>query len=183
MRDGKKVNMIFTGFKPTINTIYSLNLDKKLKMWGFPEDVTQNPNRMDTFLFEKLNTEYGSYHRVFLWLSRINYFDKRSSAYKAPEKFLEAFGTIAQEYNSRIKLIIGEHGADINSFKKRVTEKGLNAFIDFIPHQPYQKLLSYLSLPNAVIFDELDKEKGELSGIAREALSVGAVVVKAIDND
>ena len=179
----KRANLILTGFKPTMKTIHALNLEKKLRVWGFPEDVSQNSNRMDASLFEKLNTDYGKYQRVFLWLSRINYLNKSSSAYKGPEKFLKAFEKIAGQYNGRVKLIIGEHGADIDPYKRIIADKGLDVFVDFIPHLPYQKLLSYLSLPNAVIFDELDKEKGELSGIAREALSVGAVVVKTIDSD
>jgi len=178
-----RVDRILSGFSPTIQTIHVLGIEKKLKLWGFPEDVVCNRLRVDTAYYDKLMATYSRYHRVFMWLSRVNYLDKTSSAYKGAENLLDAFENIAREHGDQFIMIIGEHGVDINSFKKMVAERELNRWVHFIPHLSYQKLLSYLSLPNAVVFDELDSRKGELSGVAREALSVGTIVVKALDND
>lgn len=176
-----KVSKISTGFRPTMITIAKLGHIGKMRVWGFAEDVKYNRSRIDKKLLEELNAKYCKYDRVFLWLSRLNYLNKVSATYKGPEKFLKAFKRIVLENKYNVRVIIGEHGHNVNEFRKLVTEEDLDSYIDYVPHMPYWKLLTYLSIKNAVIFDELDKKKGELSGIARESLSVGAIVVKTID--
>jgi hypothetical protein len=55
--------------------------------------------------------------------------------------------------------------------------------VDYVPHLPYWQLLTYLSLRNGVVFDLLEVEKGTLGGLAREALSVSALLVMAVDRE
>lgn len=176
-----KASLIITQFLPTMRTLEKLRLDHKMKIWGFPEDVRKNQLRRDETLLKELDNKYHKYEKVFLWLSRINYIDRKSSNYKGPERFLEAFRKIVIDNQYNVKAIIGDHGLDIVEFKKLISKEGLETFVEYVPHLPYWKLLTYLSIKNAVIFDEIDKVKGEMSGLARDALSVGAIVVKAID--
>jgi len=184
LREGlSKADRIITGFRPTIKSLMRTKYHHRVRMWGYPEDVVSNDSLVDRTLQKELNAKYSKYDKVFMWLSRINYLDTSSSAYKGPERFIAALKKIVFMNQYNVRVVIGTHGSDVQEFKTLIADEGLEGYVDYVPHLPYWKLLTYLSTANAVIFDEIDKEKGELSGIAREALSVGAVTVKAIDRD
>jgi hypothetical protein len=183
-REGlSKADRIITGFRPTIKALMRTKYHHRVRMWGFPEDVVSNSSLVDKRLLKTLNARYCNYDKVFMWLSRINYLDTSSSSYKGPEKFIAALKKIVLMNQYNVRAIIGTHGNDVKEFKTLIADEGLEDYVDYVPHLPYWKLLTYLSINNALIFDGIDKEKGSLSGIAREALSVGAVMVKAIDSD
>lgn len=73
-----RVSCIITGFPPTMESIARLGYAQKMRVWGFPEDVKGNIDRVDAELLKELNTIYCKYDRVFLWLSRLVYLDPNS---------------------------------------------------------------------------------------------------------
>lgn len=178
----QRADQIITGFRPTMKTLARLKLTHKTQICGYPEDVQDNVNRVDPALLAELNARYSKQRRVFLWLSRVNFISKELSNYKGPEKFLNAFERVRAEHGETVIALVGDHGLDVDAFKQLIADKGLSDAVEFVPHLPFWKLLTYLSIENAVVVDELDEQKGELSGMAREALSVGAVCIKTIDS-
>jgi len=179
----QRVRLVVTGFEPEVEALRRLGLERKTRIWGGPEDVRDNLARIDTDLADRLRRRYEPYRRVFLWLSRLNFADRSRPVYKGPEIFLDAFERLAGRWGHEVRAVIGTHGDDVDAFVQRVQQKHLGDTIDFVPHLPYAELLAYLALPRAVVVDNLAKEYGVLAGMARDALSVGAVTVKALDRD
>lgn len=179
----KRVNRMVSLMRPTVTSLNRLGQVEKLRLWGFPEDVVGNQKRVEQRLLGELNAKYEGYNRVFLWLSRLVYRNKTTHEYKGPERFLESYGRILKENKYKVCAVIGAHGPDAEAFKRLVRDKGLADHVEFVSHMPYWKLLTYLSIQNAVVFDEINLIKGELSGMARETLSVGGVLVKTLDKD
>jgi glycosyltransferase involved in cell wall biosynthesis len=177
----KKCEKIITGYDPIILSVHSIGQSPKQLFYGFPEDVIGNRQRVDKSLLKRLDDRYHKYDKVFLWLSRVNFTDRRNPAYKGTEKFLAAVEKLINNDHPNIKIIVGEHGLDWQLLKRQIEEKRLSSYFDYVPHLPYCELLTYLSIDNAIVFDELVDRCGELSGIAREAFCVGAVMVKSLN--
>lgn len=174
---------ILVDYKPMERVLRQNGHGNDFTLWSFPEDVVGNRVRLNHALRRELTERYSTRDRVFLWLSRLN-MQTDAMDYKAPEFFAEALaGFRARTPDHAVRAIVGEHGNSVEEFKGLVERLGLGDVIDWVPHQPYNDLLAYLSLDNAIVFDELAPETDEMSGIAREALSVGGVVVKAADLD
>jgi len=167
--------------KNGVKVAKKLSILNKSYVFGFPEDIN-NINNRDEGLYHELDQKYKKYDRVFVYLSRIKYKNKNITAYKAPEKFIEAMDKLILNYpNANIKVIMAEHGDDAIDFKNEVKNKQIFNKIDWVPHLPYNQLLSYLSLKNAVIIGSLSDTAACLGGMTREALSVGAIVLQKLD--
>lgn len=175
----RKSEKLISGYDPVTLSLHSIGQSHKQSFYGFPEDVLGNKERVDSELIYELNNQYNVYDKVFLWLSRVNFLDKNNSEYKGTEKFLFAVDRLIKKNKPNIKVLVGEHGSDVQNFKQMVKEKGLETFFEYIPHLPYWKLLTYLSIENAIVFDELSHYKSSTSGMFREALSVSAVLIKS----
>lgn len=177
----RRAKKVVTGFDPVILSINSIGQISKQSFCGLPEDVIGNKKLVDKKLLKQLNDRYHNYDKVFLWLSRVNFVDKSNPSYKGPQIFLRAVERLINENHSNIRVVVGEHGFDWQLFKNKVKEKGLSQYFDFVPHLPYWKLSTYLSIGNAVVFDALTPNKSTSSGMVREALAVGAILIKSFD--
>ena len=136
---------------------------------------------MDAALLAELHERYGAYHRVFLWLNRLNFRNPSAGRYKAPDRFLDGFAALVRG-GQNVRAVVGTHGDDVAAFQELVRGEGLESHVDYVPHLPYWKLLTYLRIRNAVAVAVPDIERFPiLGGVAREAFSVGAVVVAAQD--
>ena len=179
MRKSVRVcHKILTHSDPEIYSLNELNQLGKELFYGLPEDVRSNRQRVDAVLLEELTRRYQEFQRVFLWLSRVDFRDQSSPMYKGTDKFLRAAARVIGE-GQRARVIIGNHGRDADAARKLVSELGIEEHVDWVPHLPFRDLLAYLSIPNAVVFDELTELNVVSSGMSREALSVGAVVVRS----
>jgi len=181
----RQVRRIVTlGFWPEMKVLARLGLLAKTVVWGFPEDVEGNRARVGADLLAELNARYGRFDRVFLWLSRLNFLDASSVEYKAPERFVEALETVALRDGRNVKAVIGTHGADVDEFRRLVTRKGLDGHVDYVPHLPFWKILTYAGIDNVVLVDTPEIAIGHiLGGLIREVLSVGAPVITAWDEE
>jgi len=167
----RHVNRIVThGFWPELQALKTLGLLNKTVIWGIPEDTRNNRSRVNAELLKQLNDKYSRYDRVFVWLSRLIFRDPASPEYKAVEKYLDALERLALTDKANVRAIFGDHGRDAEAFRKLVTEKGLD--------------VTYCSIENAVVVDVPDMEHGHIfGGLAREALSVGAILIHAWDEN
>lgn len=181
----RRVNRIITlGFWPEMKALSKLGLLNKTVAWGTPEDAKNNQTLVNRELLDRLNLRYSRHDRVFVWLSRLNFRNPAAPEYKAPEKFLEAFERIALTDKRNVKAIIGEHGDDLEAFKELVRAEHLEPYVDYVPHLPLWELLTYCSIENAVVVDVPNMAHGHIfGGLAREALSVGAVLIHAWDEN
>jgi glycosyltransferase involved in cell wall biosynthesis len=183
-RNLKRVRKIVTmGFWPELRTLESLGYADKTVVWGFPEDCRDNLNRVNRKQLDELTARYADCEKVFIWLGRLNFLDTASVEYKAAEKFLDAFEMLVRD-GRKVKAIVGAHGYDVEAFRKRVTQKGLDSSIDYVGHIPVHEMLTYMSLPNCVSMDAPDLERGHVfGGVVREAMSVGSPVIAGMDID
>jgi len=179
----RRVHKATAAFRPVVDALTALGLQDKIAVWPFPEDVEGNVHRVDADLKRRLDAQYAGYDRVFLWLSRLEFREPDSPHYKGPERFLAALKRVIVQDGANVRAVIGNHGTDAEPFLRRIEDEGLADHVDLVPHLPYWKLLTYLSMDRAAAFDELAAKRDELSGMSREALSVGCVLVRNIDRE
>lgn len=161
--------------------IYSLGVQGalgKIVFYGMPEDVAGNARRVDQAMLQELNARYAQYDRVFIWLGRIAFSDPANPMYKGTNKFLAAAEKVIKE-GARVRLVIGKHGEDYQALADMAESAGMSGHIDWVDHMPYWQLLAYLSIANSVIFDELTPLHCVSTGMFRETLSVGGVLVRS----
>ncbi len=161
---------------------HSLGLADKLRAWPFPEDVERNRSRIDLDLLANLNTCYARFDRVILWLSRLNFLNPSSPNYKGVDHFLTALHRLVHEDGENVLAVIGRHGTDVEEFQRRVGLLGIADNVEYVPHLPHWKLLTYLSIHNAIVCDAMGPIQNVPSGLTREAASVGAALVTNLDN-
>jgi len=127
---------------------------------------------------------YAEFDRVFLWTARLNFMGPRAVDYKGADRFLDALEMLAAGGECNFKAIVGAHGYDVDEFKARAAAKGLEDRIDYIQHVPFHQMLTYMSIPNGIVVNVLDAERGHIfGGIVREAMSLGAPVISAADSE
>lgn len=176
-----RYNAIYTTIRSTIEKLGTINLADRAYPWAHPEDVSANRKRANKELLVKLNARYGDKKRVFLWLSRLM-MDPTHYGSKKVDIFIKAAANfIKQNPDYPVSIIMGYHGPDREAAHQLVENLGISDMVDWIDHQPYTYLLSFLSMPNAVVFDDFSRTDEQLSGMGRDATSVGAVVVKRVD--
>lgn len=163
-----------------VQAAWQIGEGSKLCIWPFPEDVEGNRRRIDPALLQQLTEKYRQYDRVFLWLSRINYRDKEAAHYKGTDHFLDAYEALVAEYPGRVHAVVGDHGFDGEAFQADVDRRGIANSIDFVSHLPFWKLITYLSIPNAVVCDQIVK-RDCVTGLVRECLSIGTPAMQCVD--
>ena len=176
-----KVAAIIADFEPVIRAANQLGYGHKVRVWAFPEDVQGNCERVDQTLLRELNRQYRRSERVLIWLSRVNYKDPASNHYKGTEYFLSSLRRLIRDDGLNIRAVVAAHGNDAAEFQREAEDAGINDRIDYLPHLPLWKLLTYLSIDNGIVCDEITSGTFTLSGIARESLSVGAALVTCVD--
>ena len=176
--------VVTMGFRPELHALETLGHKAKTVVWGWPEDPEGNRKRVDRAQLAELASDYADFDRVFVWMARLNFVDTDSVEYKGAERFLDAFEMLVRDGVHKVKAIVGAHGYDVEAFKDRVAEKGLGDHIDYVQHMPFHRMMAYLSLPNGVVVDVLDTERGHIfGGMVREAMSLGSPVIAAMDSD
>jgi hypothetical protein len=176
------IDLYLDSFVPNQNMFRSFDLEDRVVFSGLAEDVDANRARVDPQRLARLTQQYSGFSRVFIWLSRLNFTDPRSNIYKGAERYLAALDSVTDDIaTGRIALVIGRHGNDVESFVKLAEKWPFSGHIDWVEHLAYDELLTYLSLPNAVLFSEFGELQKDLTGIGRDAASVGTVTVSSAD--
>lgn len=184
-RNLKRAARIVTlGFRPELEALDKLNCADKAFVWGFPEDPEGNRRRVDGEELTRLTAKYAECDRVFIWTTRLNFLDPAAVDYKGADRFLDALEMLADGGQCRFKAIVGSHGYDVDAFKALAGDKGLADRIDYIEHVPFHRMLTCMSIPNGVVVNVIDADRGHIfGGIVREAMSLGTPVISAADSD
>ncbi|MFZ5996226.1 MAG: hypothetical protein ACOYW7_01865 [Nitrospirota bacterium] len=174
----KKCSKVLVHYDPEIYSLSKLGQLGKAIFYGMPEDVSGNADRVDSTHLAELERRYSRYNKVFLWLGRIDYKNSYSPMYKGTDKFIRAAARVISE-GANIKVVMGAHGQDWELAKQMVYDSGIDKNVEWVQHMPYAELLVYLSISNAIVFDELSGLYCVSSGMFREAISVGAILVRS----
>lgn len=174
----RKCKKILVHYDPELYSLSRLKQDGKMIFFGSPEDVAGNRDRVDTKLLAELDAKYSSYDKVFLWLGRIAFSNPKTAMYKGTDKFVEAVEKVVAA-GRNIRVVIGSHGEDVALLKALVRAKGLSDHVEWVSHMEYWKLLTYMCIDNAVVVDELTEFNCVSSGMFRECLSVGGVLIRS----
>ena len=178
----RAMDAIIENYLVNVRCLERLGLMEARVTLPMAEDVASNRAMIDHDLLATLTGRYAGNRRVFLWLSRLNYRDPDDAAYKGADRFLRALAAVRSEIEQgQIRLVIGTHGHDVEAFRKWAEQEGYASHIDWVPHLSYGQMLTYLSLPNAVLFGKFGEDLTILSGMDRDALSTGTVTVTTYD--
>lgn len=178
----RRLDFIVDSYGAHTDKYRRLGLLSKRSLLGFPSDSVGDRNLIRNALRNELLERYGGAQRTFLWFSRLNFQNPSSLIYKGPERYLKALESITHELRSgRVRLVIGKHGNETESFLRLVDASPVKPFIDWVGHLGTPDLVTYLSLPNAVLFAEFGETQRELSGIGRDAASIGTITVSSAD--
>lgn len=181
----KKISCIIAQQEDTIWSARFLGALDKLRYFPIPVDVDAINANTDKDLLRELNEKYSSYDHVFFLPTR-KVINPNHSAYKGTEKFLKAFKKLKHKHkNISIKVVSIMRGNDDGNFRKLINNMQLKKYFDYIEGVlPIYKLSAYMKIKNCVVFDDFGfNNKTHLTGISREALSVGAVVVDIVDTE
>jgi hypothetical protein len=179
-----RMDAIIENYEVNLNALRRLGLIERRICLGMPEDAGRNLALVDHAILKNLAERYGDYRRVFLWLTRINFLDPQDAAYKGAERFLDALefvrGDIAAE---QVRLVVGAHGHDVEAFRRRVAKKDLTKHVDWVPHLSYSRMLTYMAMPNAVVFGKFGEFLGMPAAIDRDSFTLGAVLISTVDKE
>jgi len=181
----KKISCIIAQQEDTIWSARFLGVLDKLRFFPIPVDIDDINANTDKDLLRKLNEKYSSYDHVFFLPAR-KVINPNHSAYKGAEKFLKAFKKLKHKHkNIDIKVVSIMRGSGDGNFRRLIKSMQLEKYFDHIEGiLPTYKLSAYMKIRNCVVFDDFGfTNKTHLTGISREALSVGAVVVDIVDTE
>jgi hypothetical protein len=181
----ESVQRIFDGYVPNMEALERLGLSEKLVVSSIGEDVFANRARIDQVRRAALIAEYAKVERVFLWLSRLNFLDpEHGQAYKGVERYWAALERRADLVRSgRVALVFGRHGNDSDRFIEQIKDSPLYPHVRWVPHLGWAELLTWVSHPKAYVFSEFGERQKDMSGLGRDAISVGTPVVSSADHD
>lgn len=179
----RRSRRIMVHYDPEINSLKKIGQLDKARLWGLAESVADIKGMVDQEFLSGLKEKYSGYNKVLLWLSRSIYRNTNSAEYKGTDKFVLGVAQVIHERKSNVKVVIGDHGFDIDGIKSLVVSLGIEDYVEYVPHLPMRHLAAYLSIPNAIIFDELTDKMSTSCGMLREGLSVGGVVVKSFSKE
>lgn len=180
----RRMDRIIENYAVNLRCLDRLGLLDRRAALPIGEEIEANRSRINRPLLAKLTAQYARHHRVFLWLTRINYRDPDDAAYKGVDRFLRALETVKPDVEAgRVRLVMGTHGHDVAAFQAWARDLGFGPHIDWVPHLSYGDMLAYMALPNAVLFAKFGEDLNIFSGIDRDALSLGIAAVSAYDAD
>jgi hypothetical protein len=179
----RKAKRILIHYDPEIASLVKIGQLDKARFFGVAESAADVRNMVDDSLLSSLQKRYASYDKIFMWLSRSIYKNENGAEYKGTDKFVRGAADLIKRGAQNVRIIIGDHGFDIDGIKALVQELEIEKHVDYVPHLPMRQLAAYLSLPNGIIFDELTPKMSTSSGLLREALCLGGVVVKSFSKE
>ncbi|MFW5982900.1 MAG: glycosyltransferase [bacterium] len=177
----RKVTRIFTEQKDCIWAARLLGQGEKIEKIPFWVDVNEIKRNINNVLLKELQQKYKNYDCVFYNPSRKNMNPEKVN-YKGSEKLLRAYSRFIQNYSGKkIVMICGLHGDDVDGFQQEVKKLRLSEAVEFVDHLSLPDLHAYMALDNLVVFDQFTRDLATLGGVAREALSLGRIVVTSTD--
>lgn len=177
-----RVSRILSAQENVHETARRLGVGDRSVRFPLPVDTRSIHELVNRELLDELKDRYADREAVFLLLSRKT-IDPSTEDYKAPERFARALDRFRRaEDPERIRAVVGLHGPDADRFRALLGELELDDVCEYVGHLSRPDLHAYFSLPHSVVFDQFGGiTRHNLSGSAREALSLGSVVVTATE--
>src|SRR5262249_3182235 len=145
----------FDSYEAHTDGLRRLGLLKKRVFRGLSADCAGDRARVRPELRQQLLARYGDARRVFLWFSRLNFSDPSALIYKGVERYLEALESILPELRAgTVRLVMGKHGNEVPQFMELIEKSPVHQYINWTTHLGAPELVTYLSLPNGVLFSE-----------------------------
>lgn len=180
----RRMSLIFDNYLPNLLVLRRLGLAHLVIPGLGAEDCAHNRRLVNAPLLERLTDRYRDAKRVFLWLSRLNFSRPADRQYKGSERFVQALASMrAQLERGQIRVVVGRHGEEVDAFMQLPEVKRLSSQIDWVDHLDYSDLLTYLSIPNAVLFSVFGERQRDFGGIDRDAATVGTVTVSSATDE
>jgi hypothetical protein len=180
----RRIDAIIENYEVNLSALRRLGLIERRICLGIPEDAANNLALVDRALSGALAERYGGYRRVFLWLTRINFLEPQDAAYKGADRFVDALDAVCEDIVAEnIRLVVGAHGHDVEAFRRLLADKDLTKHVDWVPHLSYSHMLTYMAMPNAVIFGKFGEFLGMPAAIDRDCFTLGAALISTIDKD
>ena len=182
----RKVASIVAYQEDTVWSARFLGVFDRLRYFSVPTDVHAMDAAVDTQLRDELNERYAAYDCVYFLPSR-KILDPNNPAYKGSEKVLRAFARLVAEHPN-VRLLSIAAGGQEAEYRRLVGELGLTesceevtGFSDAYNYLPMPQLSAYVQMDNAVVLNDFGYTKTHLTGIARETLSLGGVLMDGVD--
>ena len=175
----KKVKKILLYQVDTVWAARFLGVSDKVAYYSVPTDIQLMASNIDQSFYCKVKEKYKQHKTVFYMPSRKN-MDPASTDYKGCEKALEAFRCLKEE-GFKFRVVASARGVNAALFKDMIHKFGLDEIVDLVEEEPLYRLAAYLTQPNFIVVNDLGFEKEHLTGIAREAISLGAILVDSVD--
>lgn len=178
----RDMDVIIENYEANLKALRRLGLMDRRVCLGMPENARGCRSLVDPKLRDTLVARYGHCRRLFLWLTRLNFMDPSDAAYKGAERFLQALEAVRPNLETgEIRVVVGNHGHDAAEFRRRLDARELSGYVDWVPHLPFPQMLTYLSLPNAVVFGKFGEFLGMPAAIDRDCMIMGAALVSTVD--
>jgi glycosyltransferase involved in cell wall biosynthesis len=174
------VDRIFESTPDNISILKSLGLERKIDYVGFGEDIQKNRKLVNQEKLSQLNRETQGAKRVFLWFTRLSYFDPSlptSPIYKGADLFFESLENFVEELKAGDLIVyMGKHGQDAQKFDRIAKKSDVYQYIRWVDHLDHPDVVTYLSIKNAVVFTQLGVSVS-IPGIGRDGYSIGTPMV------
>lgn len=165
-----------------IDTIWAsrfLGVSSNTFLYSLPTDIDSLHSNIDSEFYDQVAKRYQSYNVVFFMPSRKN-MDPDSTDYKGCEKALRVFARMKAKGDDFLVVASarGVHGA---RFIEKVNELNISGIVDIVDEEPAHRLMAYIKQPNFIVVNDLGFKKQHMTGIARESVSMGALLVDSVD--
>jgi len=176
----KKIDLITDFFEPDHEVYKFHKVFSKVSSLAIGEDCEKVRSFVKKALLEQLVEKTKGAKKVFLWLTRLNYKDPSIPEYKGADLFLKSLETQLEALKSgELVVYMGKHGLDVDDFMKLCEGFECSQYINWIGHLDYPELITYLSIPNAILFTEFGDVNSSINGITRDGYAIGIPMVNS----
>ena len=176
----KKIDLITDFFEPDHEVYKYHNVFSKVSSMAIGEDCEKVQSFIKKDFLASLIEKNQKAKKVFLWLTRLNYKDPSIPEYKGADLFIKALESqIASLKNGELVVYMGNHGLDADDFMKFCKGFECSQYINWVDHLDYSELVTYLAIPNAVLFTEFGDVNSSINGITRDGYAIGIPMVNS----
>ncbi len=156
-----------------------LGIQDKIEFYSIPIDIKEMNENFNIELYNIIKKKYVDYDYVFFMPARKN-INPISTSYKGLDKVIKAIAA-NKKYLKKFKCIATENGLQVDEFKELIEIYSLKDYFEFIKPQPIYNLCAYLKQDNFIVINDVGYKKYHLTGIGRESISMGAILIDSID--
>lgn len=160
-----------------------INVVDKTVNWSVPVDVKSWSQLIQPDKLEQLRIKYKQVDFLF-FLPMRKHLNPNDPSYKGVEKLIKVFKRIMDENQCSFRILSISQGIHVKQLNEMIKSLGLEKQTDFLSsYLNLPNLLTTLSFEKTIVFNDLGYRKTFLTGIARECLAVGGILIDGIDKE